>query len=64
MMNVLQVDAPASMSQLLGETNKAKYEAAIDAMCTHAMEDINTSANPILPSAADLKKILQDAWSA
>ncbi len=42
--------------------DKAKYDAALDDMARHAMDDRCTAGNPRRPSLQDLRELFETAW--
>lgn len=56
------VDIPPTVKDVLGESKKEKYFAAIPNMAEMAFDDQCTSANPRYPLIKDIEKLFEVAW--
>lgn len=57
-----KLHVPVSIKEALGLVHELPFKASVDAMAKQALEDLNTQANPVTPSVADLRNIYLQAW--
>lgn len=61
---VQQVGLPSSLKEVLGgASSEARFKEALPLLVKQTMKDLHTGANPHAVTAADIEKILLDAWA-
>jgi acetaldehyde dehydrogenase / alcohol dehydrogenase len=59
-----ELDVPPTIREIVGTEKEAQYFNATLEMAYQAFDDQCTGANPRYPLVKDLRKMLEDAWTA